>query len=261
MKIPFYQVDAFADKVFQGNPAAVCILDEWLSVSVMQSIAAENNLAETAFCVANENGYAIRWFTPQVEVDLCGHATLATAHVLFKELGVEQASISFQSNSGTLYVRRRRGLLELDFPAEKALLCAVPNGLSEALGVNISTCLKNVDYLVVLETEQMLIDLRPDFKQLQGLDARGVIVTAPSVKYDFVSRFFAPTVGVNEDPVTGSAFTKLIPYWAERLDKTSMQAKQISARGGEVHCDLAENRVLIAGNSVLYAKGEIIISI
>ncbi|MFT5571143.1 MAG: PhzF family phenazine biosynthesis protein [Cryomorphaceae bacterium] len=259
MKIPFYQIDAFTDKVFQGNPAAVCMLDEWLSVSVMQSIAAENNLAETAFCVANDHGYAIRWFTPQVEVDLCGHATLATAHVLFNELAVEQASISFQSNSGRLYVRRRNGLLELNFPAEKALQCAVPNGLCEALGANISICLKNVDYLVVLQSEQMLTDLRPDFEQLQDLEARGVIVTAPSTNYDFVSRFFAPAVGVNEDPVTGSAFTKLIPYWAERLDKTSMQAKQISARGGEVHCELAENRVLIAGNSVLYAKGEIII--
>jgi PhzF family phenazine biosynthesis protein len=262
MRIPFYQVDAFADHVFQGNPAAVCILDEPLSESVMQSIAAENNLAETAFCTATDNGYAIRWFTPRVEVDLCGHATLATAYILFNELGVEQSSISFESNSGRLYVRRKNDLLELNFPAERAELCAVPSGLSDALGADITSiksCRKNVDYLVVLQTEQALRDLRPDFEQLGRLDARGVIVTAPSSDYDFVSRFFAPTVGVDEDPVTGSSFTKLAPYWAERLGKTCMLAKQISTRGGEVHCELADNRVLISGNSVLYAKGEIII--
>lgn len=262
MKLDLYQVDAFAGKVFEGNPAAVCPLQQWLDDAVMQSIASENNLAETAFFVSENDGFYIRWFTPLAEVDLCGHATLATAYVLFNMLGYSESEIRFNSKSGVLSVSRQGNLLQLNFPAQNAVSCEVPTGLPEALGIAgpdqvITECLFKDDYVVVLENEQQLRALRPNFNLLGEFDARGVIVTSPSEDYDFVNRFFAPQVGINEDPVTGSAFTKLIPYWAERLQKANMKAKQVSERGGEVSCSLDGDRVLIAGQAICYMQAQI----
>lgn len=257
MKLDIYQIDAFANHVFEGNPAAVIPLDEWLDDGLMQLIAAENNLAETAFFVEEDAGYRIRWFTPTVEVDLCGHATLASAYVLYQELDYQATSLTFNSRSGPLTIMRDKDQFSMDFPAQVCLPCDAPTGLALALGCDIYTCLKNEDYVVVLNTEQELLNLNPDFSGLSKLDLRGVIVTAPSVNYDFVNRFFAPNVGVNEDPVTGSAFTKLIPYWAERLGNNVLTAKQVSARGGEVFCQMHGDRVLIAGSAVSYLKGSI----
>ena len=255
MKLDIYQIDAFANNVFEGNPAAVIALAEWLDDSLMQSIAAENNLAETAFFVKEQAGFRIRWFTPTVEVDLCGHATLASAYVLYQKLAYQAASLTFNSRSGPLTISQDAGRYVMDFPTQTCQPCEVPNGLAEALACEVNTCLNNEDYLVVLDTEQELLNLQPDFSRLAELDLRGVIVTAPSLKYDFVSRFFAPNVGVNEDPVTGSAFTKLIPYWAQRLGKGVLSAKQVSQRGGEVFCQMRGDRVLIGGSAVGYMKG------
>ncbi|MFT5612630.1 MAG: PhzF family phenazine biosynthesis protein [Polaribacter sp.] len=255
MKLNIYQIDAFANNVFEGNPAAVIALTEWLDDSLMQSIAAENNLAETAFFVKEEAGFRIRWFTPAVEVDLCGHATLASAYVLYQKLAYKGASLTFNSRSGPLTISQDAGRYVMDFPTQACQPCEVPNGLVEALACEVNTCFNNEDYLVVLDTEQELLNLQPDFSRLAELDLRGVIVTAPSLKYDFVSRFFAPNVGINEDPVTGSAFTKLIPYWAQRLGKDMLSAKQVSQRGGEVFCQMRGDRVLIAGSAVSYLQG------
>jgi len=259
MKITQYQVDAFASNVFEGNPAAVCPLRKWLDDDLMQRIAAENNLAETAFLVPEGGVYTIRWFTPLTEIKLCGHATLASAYVLFNELGVDGREVNFNSRSGLLTVRRNNDLLELDFPSQPAEQCEPPKGLSEALGINVQRCFKNEDYLVVVEAEHALQALTPNFGKLLDINTRGVIVTAPSEQYDFVNRFFAPRVGINEDPVTGSAYTKLIPFWAHELGKRRLDAKQISARGGEVFCRLAGDRVKISGHGVLFSKSEIII--
>lgn len=259
MKITQYQVDAFASRIFEGNPAAVCPLKEWLDDDLMQRIAAENNLAETAFFTPHEDAYAIRWFTPLTEVDLCGHATLASAYVLFNELGLQGREINFNSNSGLLTVRRSGDLLELDFPSQVPEPCNPPAGLSKALGINVQRCLKNEDYLVVLESEHALQALTPDFNKLFDVDIRGVIVTARSDQYDFVNRFFAPRLGINEDPVTGSAYTKLIPFWAKELDKQHLDAKQISARGGEVFCRLQDGRVRISGHGILFSKSDVFI--
>lgn len=257
MKLDLYQIDAFANHCFEGNPAAVVPLQEWLDDALMQSIAAENNLAETAFYVAEQSGLRIRWFTPEVEVNLCGHATLAAAYVLFEELQHDQPELIFTSRSGELKVTRDDDRFVLDFPVQECHPCKPPVGLSQALGCEIKQCLKNEDYLVHVESHQLLADLTPDFTALANLDLRGVVVTAPSKQFDFVNRFFAPNVGINEDPVTGSAYTKLIPYWAKLLGKDVMIAKQISQRGGEVFCELADNRVLISGAAVKYMQGTI----
>lgn len=260
MILDIYQIDAFANNVFEGNPAAVIPLDEWLDDDLMQSIAAENNLAETAFFVEEDTGYRIRWFTPAVEVDLCGHATLASAYVLYEELAYQGSSLTFNSRSGPLTISRDADRFSMDFPTQACLPCETPSGLAQALGCEINACLKNEDYVVVLDTEQQLLNLDPDFAGLSELDLRGVIVTAPSANYDFVNRFFGPNVGVDEDPVTGSAFTKLIPYWAERLGKNVLTAKQVSQRGGEVFCQMQGERVLIAGSAISYLQGSIKIS-
>ncbi len=262
MELDLYQVDAFADKVFSGNPAAVCPLSNWLDDDLMQSIASENNLAETAFFVKQGDHYNIRWFTPQVEVDLCGHATLASAHVLFQELAFNGDEIRFFSRTGELRVRRKGELLELDFPAQEAVAVDIPDGLLTALGLvnsgeSVIACLFKDDYVVVLDDEQKLTDMQPDFNLLQQIDARGVIVTSRSADYDFVNRFFAPQVGINEDPVTGSAFTKLIPYWARELHKTTLTARQVSQRGGDVFCQLNGERVLIGGRAASYMQARI----
>lgn len=257
MKLPIYQVDAFADQLFSGNPAAVVPLQRWLGDPVMQAIAEENHLSETAFFIAAKGGWHIRWFTPAEEVNLCGHATLATAHVLFSELGQLGERLQFQSRSGVLNVTRRGELLTLDFPAQPPVPTRPPADLVAGLGDEPAYVLAGEDYMAVFGTEQEVAALRPDFSLLSRLDRRGLIVTAPSGRHDFVTRFFAPALGVPEDPVTGSAFTQLAPYWSRRLGKQRLQARQISARGGDVVCELSGDRVLISGTALTFMRGEI----
>jgi PhzF family phenazine biosynthesis protein len=255
MKIPIYQIDAFTSQVFSGNPAAVCPLEAWLDDRTLQAIAAENNLSETAFFVAGDKGFHIRWFTPVAEVDLCGHATLASAHVLFNDLNAAGDEIRFSSKSGPLTVTLENGRLVLDFPAEPPRPCAAAEGLAAGLGRAPDQVLKATDYFAVYEDEAAVAALAPDFQVLQGLDGRGVIVTAPGDRADFVSRFFAPKFGIPEDPVTGSAHCLLTPYWAGVLGKRELHALQISSRGGELFCSDRGERVLIAGRAVKYLEG------
>ena len=259
MDISLYQVDAFASKVFAGNPAAVCPLDEWLPDDVMQSIATENNLSETAFFVSDGDGFHIRWFTPASEVDLCGHATLASAHVLFTMLGYEGETVAFDSRSGRLSVTRDGEWLSMDFPAQPPVPCDVPEAILEAFHVAPIECLRSEDYVVVFEDEHDIESAQPDLEPLKRLDLRGVIITAPSARYDFVTRFFAPGLGIPEDPVTGSAYTQLAPYWESRLGSKRFRVKQVSPRGGELNCEVAGDRVLIAGRAVSYMEGLITI--
>lgn len=258
MKLPVYQVDAFSRSLFGGNPAAVVPLQEWLPEGQMQHIAMENNLSETAFFVPQGDGFELRWFTPVTEVALCGHATLATAHVLFNELDYKQAEVSFYTQSGELKVRKNGRLLAMDFPAASSKKVETPGALLKALGNEKAIeVFKSDDYLVVFGSEKEVAGLQPDFAALQKVDARGIIVTAKGNKVDFVSRFFAPKVGVNEDPVTGSAHTKLIPYWSSKLGKNELRARQISPRGGEVYCKMRGSRVEISGEAITYLTGEI----
>ncbi len=257
MKLTIYQIDAFAEKSFEGNPAAVVPLDSWLPDATMQSIAEENNLTETAFFIPVSKGFHIRWFTPNKEVTLCGHATLASAYVLFNILGSSKTSLSFESLSGSLGVSRNGDLLTLDFPTLVPKECDCPSMLSKALGIQPLECLANDDYLFVLEKEQDILGLDPDHQLLKQLDLRGIIATAPSTQYDFVVRFFAPKYGIPEDSVTGSAYTQLMPYWSNKLGKSKLKAKQVSARGGEVFCELKGDRVLISGRAVKYMEGVI----
>jgi PhzF family phenazine biosynthesis protein len=261
MKLALYQVDAFASQPFEGNPAAVCPLRQWLPDEVMQSIAAENNLSETAFFVETGQGFQLRWFTPTTEVDLCGHATLASAHVLFHELGFTGDRISFESKSGMLTVSRHADLLQLDFPAQPAMPCETPAEIIQAFGITPVECLRSEDYLVVFDNEQDIETAQPDLGVLGKLDLRGVMITARSNAYDFVVRFFAPKYGIDEDPVTGSAYTQLTPYWSDVLGKDKLHARQLSGRGGEVFCQMSGERVLIAGKAVKYLAGEIDISL
>jgi len=255
MKLRLYQVDAFASRLFEGNPAAVVPLETWLPDDLLQAIALENNLSETAFFVPRGQGFELRWFTPAAEVDLCGHATLASAFVLFEKLGCLQAAIAFQTRSGTLTVERNGDLLRMDFPARVPERCTVPEGLVSGLGAEPMEVLGSDDYLVVYENEEAIRGLAPDLAALERLDRRAVCVTAPGDAVDFVSRFFAPRVGVPEDPVTGSAHCQLTPYWASRLGKTAFRARQLSRRGGEVLCELRGDRVLLSGRAVLYLEG------
>tara|TARA_B110000438_G_scaffold18122_1_gene16848 strand:- start:3332 stop:4114 length:783 start_codon:yes stop_codon:yes gene_type:complete len=257
MKLSLYQIDAFANKVFEGNPAAVIPLEDWLPAKTMQLIASENNLSETAFFSPSDNNYEIRWFTPNGEIELCGHATLASAYVLFNILNYKREQIEFNSLSGKLTVKKVNDLFRLDFPSQNPLKCKMPRLLSEGLGRESNNCYKNEDYLVVFETENEIVNINPDFNKLKILDSRGVIITAPGLNYDFVSRAFFPKYGVLEDPVTGSAHTKLIPYWAEKLGRSKLIAKQVSKRGGELFCENDKNRVYISGHAKLYMKGEI----
>ena len=257
MRVKIFQVDAFTSKPFGGNPAAVVPLEAWLSDETMLQIAEENNLAETAFFVKNGDGYDLRWFTPTVEMDLCGHATIASAYVLFELMRFGEPTIKFHTKSGVLRVTRDGDLFVLDFPSCPAVECDPPAGLVEALGAEPQRILKARDYLAIYAAEADVLALRPDFRAISELDVHAVIVSAPGETSDFVSRFFAPAVGVDEDPVTGSAHCTLIPYWAERLGKTEMFARQVSERGGELFCELAGERVKIGGNAALYLKGEI----
>jgi len=259
MTLPIYQIDAFTDRLFAGNPAAVVPLESWLSDEEMLNIAAENNLAETAFFVPTENGFHIRWFTPTIEVDLCGHATLAAAYVIFNIQKYEGEEVRLESRSGQLVVECKENWLTLNFPVDLYHVAVPPPALVESL--NAATMLEvykgKTDYMVVLDTEQEVRDLEYDIIVLSTIPARGIIITAPGDDVDFVSRFFAPQSGIDEDPVTGSAHTTLIPYWAEKLSKTTLTAKQLSKRGGYLKCELVGDRVHIGGQARLYLKGEI----
>lgn len=257
MKLRQYVVDAFTDRRFRGNPAAVVPLERWLDDVLMQSIALENHLSETAFFVREGDHWRIRWFTPASEVDLCGHATLAAAFVLTTLLEPALTRVTFASRGGTLTATREGDRFALDFPARHGVACAVAPGLAAALGVTPLETHLAVDLMAVLASEAEVRAVRPDFTAIAALGVRGLIVTAPGEDCDFVSRFFAPAVGVPEDPVTGSAHCTLAPYWAARLGKNSLHARQVSARGGELWCELRGERVKIAGHAVKYLEGEI----
>ena len=255
-----YQVDAFADELFTGNPAAVCPLDSWLPDTLMQKIASENNLSETAFFVKEGEAYHIRWFTPEIEVDLCGHATLASAHVLFRHLNVAGERILFTSKSGPLYVKTRDDLICLDFPAAIYNKVHPPAELVKGIGITAVDTYQSTDYLMLLKSEQEVREASPDFSLLTRLNTRGIIITAEGKTVDFVSRFFAPGAGINEDPVTGSAHTLLVPFWSERLGKTELIAQQLSERGGTLYCKLTGDRVEISGRAITYMEGELSLS-
>ncbi len=257
--IPLFQVDAFTDRPFAGNPAAVCLLAEPADEAWMQAVAAEMNLSETAFLKAEEEGYRLRWFTPGMEVDLCGHATLAAAHVLWSEVGLPEAeAISFSTRSGPLIALRQGPRIELDFPLEPAAETEPPPGLLEALGCGAEYVGRNrFDYLVHVEPEEALRAITPDFARLRAIETRGVIVTsrAQGDEHDFVSRFFAPRAGVDEDPVTGSAHCCLAPFWQARLGKTDFAAYQASSRGGMVHVRIEDDRAILGGQAVTVMRG------
>lgn len=261
MTIKIYQVDAFTSQLFKGNPAAVCPLSEWLPDEKMKLIAAENNLSETAFFVQKNGQVELRWFTPKIEVNLCGHATLATAFIFFEELGYEGDTIRFQTKSGELTVEKHNHMYMLNFPARYAEATSdYPQQMLEALGCTPSEILKyNNDFIVVVKTQAEIENLQPDHGMLRASGIRAVGVTAVGDEVDFVSRFFAPGSGVDEDPVTGSIHTLLIPYWADKLNKQSFYAKQLSQRGGTLKCKLNGDRVEIGGAAKLFLKGEIYI--
>lgn len=258
MRIPLYQVDAFTDRAFAGNPAAVCLLDAWPEDALLQSIAAENNLSETAFLVKDGARYALRWMTPVTEMELCGHATLAAAFVIFNFVDPVLDEVVFDTLSGELRVRRDDKQLHMDFPALPPLPCACPPKLLAALGKPPQEVLRSPPYyLARYDSANDIRALQPDMEKLKAIDLMGAIVTAPGDAEDFVSRVFGPKVGIPEDPVTGSAHSVLIPYWAARLGKQRLHARQVSARGGELFCELRADRVDIAGQAVLFMQGEI----
>ncbi|MFH1501486.1 MAG: PhzF family phenazine biosynthesis protein [Candidatus Eisenbacteria bacterium] len=257
MKLPFFQVDAFTGSTFRGNPAGVVIMKEWLSEETMQSIAAENNVSETAFMHPRGNAFEIRWFTPEVEVDLCGHGTLASAFVVFDQGLAHGDEVQFAAKVGVLTVKRNGPLLVMDFPSRPPETAQVTDALEEALGARPVAALRARDLMAVFDTEEDVAALNPRFDLVAELDAVGVIATAPGRRVDFVSRFFAPGVGVPEDPVTGSTHCTLVPYWAGRLGKSKLLARQISKRGGELRCEDRGDRVTIGGQVVCYLRGEI----
>lgn len=259
MELSTYQIDAFASEVFKGNPAAVCPLKKWLPDEVMQSIAMENNLSETAFFVPTDNGFHIRWFSPTAEVALCGHATLASSYVIFIILNYDNDKIEFESKSGILTVTKNADSFTLDFPAQPPQMCETPIEITNAFEAVPTECLKSEDYIVVFDDERDIENANPNFEQLKKLGLRGMIITAKANKYDFVARGFFPTLGINEDPVTGSAYTQLAPYWSTRLGKNKFSVKQLSQRGGELVCEIKGDRVFITGKAVKYMEGKIII--
>lgn len=251
----YFQVDAFTSELFKGNPAGVCVLEgnDWLPDDLMQRIAFENNLAETAFVLPRGRRFGLRWFTPTVEIDLCGHATLASAFISFGEYKCPDAVVEFESKSGLLTVARKGDVLELNFPARPGLAADAPEDIVQYVGLKPVRVLKARDWMFVYESAEDVLAIKPDFRRLQG----SVIVTAPGRDVDFVSRFFAPSFGVDEDPVTGSSHCTLIPYWADRLGKTTLRARQVSARGGELFCELRGDRVGIGGRAILYSSGQL----
>ena len=257
-KVEIFQVDAFTDRVFSGNPAAVCPLDTWLDDSSLQKIAAENNLAETAFFVRSDDVYRIRWFTPKSEVDLCGHATLASACVLFEHLGFREEVLSFQSRSGVLTVTKNKEWYTLNFPADKIDEIELSATLKSCFDKKpVAAFRGSTDIMLVFSDQNEIQAIKPNLGKIAEYRARGVIVTARGIETDFVSRFFAPAVGIDEDPVTGSAHTTLTPYWAKQIGKSDLTAMQISPRGGFLKCSLVKDRVLISGQAVLFLRGEI----
>ena len=263
MPIPLFQIDAFTDTPFAGNPAAVCLLEAPRPVAWMSSVAREMNLSETAFLVRRSDGFDLRWFTPAIEVDLCGHATLASAHMLWETQHVPpDQTLRFHTKSGVLTADRRGDWIELDFPARIETPAPAPEGLTAALGLTAPRYVGrfNNDYLIEVESESIVAGLAPDFSRLRALPVRGVIVTsrASSAGVDFVSRFFAPGAGVDEDPVTGSAHCLLTPYWHQRLGRTELIARQLSARGGLLRLSLDGDRVRISGQAVTVVRGELL---
>ncbi len=259
MELPIYQVDAFTSQVFGGNPAAVIPLEAWLADDVLQAIAAENNLSETAFFVPTAGQFELRWFTPTIEVDLCGHATLATAHVLFAEMGITSDRLTFASASGELTIEREADQLVLDFPAYELQPAPVDEVLYRGLGATPQEAHRSRDSLAVFSTQEEVLALTPDFQALAQVDGLVVIATAPGEDCDFMSRCFAPRGGIDEDPVTGSAHCTLTPYWSHRLGLSSLKARQSSARGGELNCQLQGDRVRIGGQAQLYLRGSIFV--
>lgn len=258
MIIPYYKVLAFTKQQFAGNPAGVCVLEgAWPPDALMQSIAAENNLAETAFLIDRGEYLDIRWMSPTIEIDLCGHATLASAHVLFNHRGRKSNAIRFQSQSGELRVERKEGRLVLDFPSQPASACEPPMKIAEGLGAQPRQVLKSRDYFAIFERQEDVAAIKPDFDAIMQLDTQGIVVTAPGNDCDFVSRYFAPAAGIPEDPVTGSTHCTLIPYWSKRLGKRDLLARQISKRGGELFCEDRGERVGIGGNAVTYVEGKL----
>jgi PhzF family phenazine biosynthesis protein len=257
MKIKQYQVDAFATRVFEGNPAVVCPLESWLDDSLLQAIAEENNLSETAFFVSSDKGYKLRWFTPIKEVDLCGHATLATAHVIFEILGHTKQVIIFETRSGELIVEKKGKRLEMDLPAFPPSSREIPESLAKGLGQCPIEVLAANDYIAVFNSEATIRAITPNQAMLGQLDLDGVIITAPGTDVDFVSRFFAPKVGIPEDPVTGAAHCQLAPYWAHKLGKNTLSAKQVSKRGGNIICEVKSDRVVLSGCAVTFMEANI----
>jgi len=253
-----YQVDAFTSRLFGGNPAAVLPLDKWMSDERMQQVAMENNLSETAFFAEERDGYRLRWFTPAVEVDFCGHATLASAHVLFEQLAIEREAILFYTRVGELVVSKKADRYRMDAPADKLEALEVSHEVVEALGEAPRALFRGrEDLMAVLESEEQVRNLQPDFRALAASTRRGLIATAPGREVDFVSRCFYPNAGVDEDPVTGSAHTTMAPYWAAQLDKTDLNARQLSRRGGEIRCLVSPKRVVLEGQAVTYLVGNI----
>jgi len=260
MDIPYFHIDAFTSKVHHGNPAGVCLLDYWLEKNEMQKIAAENNLSETAFLVKVDSHYEIRWFTPTSEINLCGHATLASGFVIFNFLNLKAEKIEFISPiSGTLSVEKESELLLLNFPSIPPKPCETPSNINKAFGKMPVEVLAADDYLLLFESEKELLSLNLNFEEIKKFNLRGVIVTSRGTDCDFVSRFFCPKFGINEDPVTGSAHCTLIPYWKEKLKKNHFFAKQISERSGELFCKDNKSRVTIGGNAVCYMQGKVTI--
>jgi len=263
MSLPLFQVDAFTDEPFKGNPAAVCPLKAWLDDKLLLAVAAENNLSETAFFVPEGEQFRLRWFTPRSEVNLCGHATLASAFVLLTILEPQREFVSFVTRSGILTVRREQNLFSMNFPALPSWPCpSPPLELIEGLGAqtqHVSVLQIKDNYFVVYESEEEVRRVSPDLRLVEKLHPAGVAVTAPGTQSDFVSRYFAPSYGIPEDPVTGSTHCSLAPYWAQRLGKTSLHARQVSERGGELWCELAGDRVMLKGNAVLTMQGSLLI--
>jgi PhzF family phenazine biosynthesis protein len=256
---PVFYVDSFASRLFEGNPAAVCMLERWLSDHTLQHIAAEINFSETAFLVRQKTGFELRWFTPTTEVDLCGHATLASAHVLYRHMSYVQDHVDFKTKSGVLTVSIDGDFLSLDLPKIEAHNIDIPDHLSEAIQTVPLDVKKADDLLVLLQDEETVKNLKPDFSLLSKIDCRGVIVTAPGRSVDFVSRFFAPRLGLQEDPVTGSSHCMLAPYWEQRLGKHRLSARQLSKRGGSLVCEVHSERVVIIGQAVTFMAGQLFV--
>lgn len=261
MIIPMYQVDAFSEEIFKGNSAAICILERWIDDKLMQSIAMENNLSETAFCIVKEDLCELRWFTPEEEIDLCGHATLATAYIIFNYLNYNSNIVKFSTQSGILIVEKNGDDLIMEFPTRKGVETQITQELIEALGKEPKEVYKSRDLMVIYENEQDIVDLNPNMEKLKLIDTFGIIVTARGKSFDFVSRYFAPLCGISEDPVTGSAHCTLIPYWSKILGKKKLIARQLSQRGGILKCENLGDKVKISGKATLFFKGEIKINI